>query len=223
MPVKDPFDVEIFRSKLAEYYKRTATVPTSGWSRKSAVNIHKMYTGLSWVKKEQSPVGSSRTKLNHYTDVFAENENGLPSNRILVQGETGIGKSTFVKKLAKDWAELVENTKEKSGSEAKRFRGDGEIGEEIDQSNAASLKTTVQRRTKKYLDTAVKTQMMRITSRRSFKIFKERPVRVDHVRKGKNRPVIKVNIHQVRTRQVMKVKTRQVMKVKKQRLWIMEA
>lgn len=88
------------------------------------------------------------------------------------------------------------------------------------------LKTTVQRRTKKYLDTAVKTQMMRITSRRSFKIFKERPVRVDHVRKGKNRPVIKVNIHQamtVRTRQVMKVKTRQVMKVKKQRLWIMEA
>ena len=84
-------------------------MPTSVWSKKSAVNIHEIYTRLSWVKEEQSPAGSSRAVLNHYTDVLTENKNGLPSNRILVQGETGIGKSTFVKKLAMDWAELDEN------------------------------------------------------------------------------------------------------------------
>ena len=77
-------------------------MPTSVWSKKSAVNIHEIYTRLSWVKEEQSPAGSSRAVLNHYTDVLTENKNGLPSNRILVQGETGIGKSTFVKKLAMD-------------------------------------------------------------------------------------------------------------------------
>ncbi|PFX11394.1 hypothetical protein AWC38_SpisGene24900 [Stylophora pistillata] len=103
------FDVQICRSKLAEHYKRTATVPTSVWSKKSAVNIHQIYTRLSWVKEEQPPDGSSRVELNHYTDVLAENKNGLPSNRILVQGQIGIGKSTFVKKLAMDWAELDEN------------------------------------------------------------------------------------------------------------------
>ena len=84
-------------------------MPTSVWSKKCAVNIHEIYTRLSLVKEEQTPAGSSQAGLNHYTDVLAENKNGLPSNRILLQGQTGIGKSTFVKKLAMDWAELDEN------------------------------------------------------------------------------------------------------------------
>ena len=84
-------------------------MPTSVWSKKCAVNIHEIYTRLSLVKEEQTPAGSSQAGLNHYTDVLTENKNGLPSNRILVQGQTGIGKSTFVKKLAMDWAELDEN------------------------------------------------------------------------------------------------------------------
>ena len=61
------------------------------------------------MKEEQTPAGSSQAGLNHYTEVLTENKNGLPSNRILLQGQTGIGKSTFVKKLAMDWAELDEN------------------------------------------------------------------------------------------------------------------
>ena len=101
----DSFDVKICRRKLAEHYKRTATVPTSVWSKKSALNIHQIYTRLSWVKEEQTPTGSSQSELTHYTDVFAKDKNGLVSNRILVQGQTRIGKSTFVKKLAVDWAE----------------------------------------------------------------------------------------------------------------------
>ena len=84
-------------------------MPTSVWSKKCAVNIHEIYTRLSYVKEEQTPAGSSRVGMNHYTDMLAENKNGLPSNRILLQGQTGIGKSTFVKKLAMDWAELDEN------------------------------------------------------------------------------------------------------------------
>ena len=84
-------------------------MPTSVWSKNNALNIHEIYTRLSLVKEEQTSAGKSRPELNHYTDVLTENKNGLPSNRILVQGETGIGKSTFVKKLAMDWAELDEN------------------------------------------------------------------------------------------------------------------
>ena len=84
-------------------------MPTSVWSKKCPVNINGIYTRLTWVKEEQTPGGPSLALLNHYTDMFTENKNGLPSNRILVQGETGIGKSTFVKKLAIDWAELDEN------------------------------------------------------------------------------------------------------------------
>ena len=106
----ETFDVKTCRSKLAEHYKRTSTVPTSVWSKTSPVDIHQIYTRLSWVKEEQTPAGSSRSELNHYTDVFTANKNGVVPKRILVQGQTGIGKSTFVKKLAVDWAELDDAT-----------------------------------------------------------------------------------------------------------------
>ena len=108
--MEDIFDVKSCRSKLAEHYKRTATVPTSVWSKTSAVDIHQIYTRLSWVKEKQTPAGSSRSQLEHYTDVFAAKKNGVVPKRILVQGQTGIGKSTFVKKLAVDWAELDDAT-----------------------------------------------------------------------------------------------------------------
>ena len=85
-------------------------MPTSVWSKTSPVDIHQIYTRLSWVKEEQTPAGSSRSEMNHYTDVFTANKNGVVPKRILVQGETGIGKSTFVKKLAVDWAELDDAT-----------------------------------------------------------------------------------------------------------------
>ena len=107
-PSVERFDVNTCRSKLAEHYKRTATVPTSVWSKKSPVDMKQIYTRLTWVKEEQTPEGSSKPELNHYTDVFNENENGYALNRILVQGETGIGKTTFVKKMGLDWAELVD-------------------------------------------------------------------------------------------------------------------
>ncbi|XP_022787144.1 uncharacterized protein LOC111327268 isoform X1 [Stylophora pistillata] len=113
------FDVETCRCKLAEHYRRTATVPTSVWSRKCPVDMQQIYTRLTWVKQEQTPEGLSKPELNHYTEVFDENEKGYVSNRILVQGETGIGKTTFVKKMGLDWAELVdERTIDKQSQDA---------------------------------------------------------------------------------------------------------
>ena len=102
----ESFDVETCRSKLARHYKNTAKIPTSVWASVGQVQLDKMYTRLSWVKKEQTPTGPSEDKLRHYTHLFtAEKDENIPK-RVLVQGETGIGKSTFVKKLAVDWAEL---------------------------------------------------------------------------------------------------------------------
>ena len=100
------FDVKTCRNKLAEYYKNSGTVPVSVWSTLDPVDMHEIYTRLSWAKQEQNAAGSSQTELDHYGDLFAANESGTFPKRILVQGQTGIGKSTFVKKLALDWAEL---------------------------------------------------------------------------------------------------------------------
>ena len=72
------------------------------------MKLDKIYTQLSWVEIEQTPTGTSQSKLTDYGELFTADENGVVPKRILVQGETGIGKTTFVKKLALDWAKLVE-------------------------------------------------------------------------------------------------------------------
>ncbi|KAJ7372155.1 hypothetical protein OS493_020581 [Desmophyllum pertusum] len=132
----ETFDVKSCRSKLAEHYKRTAKVPTSVWSKKSPVHIHQIYTRLSLVKEEQTPAGSSQSELTHYTDVFTANKNGDIPNRILVQGQTGIGKSTFVKKLAVDWAELEdEKTEDKQGDALERSENDADMSEDNEETS----------------------------------------------------------------------------------------
>ena len=81
-------------------------MPTSVWSTLDPVDIHEIYTRLSWVKQEQHAAGSSPTELNNYCYLFTANKSGTFPKRILVQGQTGIGKTTFVKKLGLDWAQL---------------------------------------------------------------------------------------------------------------------
>ncbi|KAL9979407.1 hypothetical protein ACROYT_G017068 [Oculina patagonica] len=132
----EPFDVKTCRSRLAEHYKRTATVPTSVWSKKSPVDIHQIYTRLSWVKEEQTPAGSLQSELSHYTDVFTADKDGVVPKRILVQGQTGIGKSTFVKKLAMDWAELDdEKTGDRQRVAVKRCENDENMIEDKEETS----------------------------------------------------------------------------------------
>ena len=103
------FDVKTCQRKLAEHYQKTAKVPTTAWSSVFQVDLEQIYTRLSWVKQEQTTAEPSQEELNHYTEIFTEKtKNGVVAKRILVQGETGIGKTTFVKKLLLDWSNLEE-------------------------------------------------------------------------------------------------------------------
>ena len=115
------FDLNSCRSKLEDHYQKTATVPTSVWSKKSVVDIHQIYTRLSWVKEEQTPTGTTQSELKHYSDLFTANKDGVIPKRILVQGQTGIGKSTFVKKLLVDWVEVNKGTGDEQAAVLKNF------------------------------------------------------------------------------------------------------
>ena len=96
-------------------------MPTSVWCKKSVVDIHQIYTRLSWVKEEQTPTGTTQSELKHYSDLFTANKNGVIPKRILVQGQTGIGKSTFVKKLLVDWIEVNEGNGDEQAAVLKNF------------------------------------------------------------------------------------------------------
>ena len=116
-----PFDFKSCRSKLEDHYQKTATVPTSVWSKKAVVDIHQIYTRLSWVKEKRTPAGTTQSELKHYTDLFSANKNGVIPKRILVQGQTGIGKSTFVKKLLVDWVEVNRGTGDEQAAVLRNF------------------------------------------------------------------------------------------------------
>ena len=96
-------------------------MPTSVWCKKSVVDIHQIYTRLSWVKEKQNPAGTIQTELKHYTELFTANEDGVIPKRILVQGQTGIGKSTFVKKLLVDWVDVNKGTGDEQAAVLKNF------------------------------------------------------------------------------------------------------
>ena len=96
-------------------------MPTSVWSKKSVVDIHQIYTRLSWVKEEQTPTGTTQSELKYYTELFTANKNGVIPKRILVQGQTGIGKSTFVKKLLVDWVGVNKGTGDEQAAVLKNF------------------------------------------------------------------------------------------------------
>ena len=154
-----PFDLTTCRSKLEGHYLKTSTVPTSVWCKKAVVDIHQIYTRLSFVKDpEKKPVGTTQSEptsfpgfsptrpterefslsrsvgrvgenpgnrveseLKHYSDLFTANKNGVIPKRILVQGQTGIGKSTFVKKLLVDWIEVNEGNGDEQAAVLKNF------------------------------------------------------------------------------------------------------
>ena len=154
-----PFDLTTCRSKLEGHYLKTSTVPTSVWCKKAVVDIHQIYTRLSFVKDpEKTPAGTTQSepasfpgfsptrsterefslsrsvgrvgenpgnkvesKLKHYSDLFTANKNGVIPKRILVQGQTGIGKSTFVKKLLVDWIEVNEGNGDEQAAVLKNF------------------------------------------------------------------------------------------------------
>ena len=96
-------------------------MPTSVWCKKSVVDIHQIYTRLSWVKEEQTLAGTTQSELKHYSDLFNANKNGVIPKRILVQGQTGIGKSTFVKKLLVDWVEVNKAAGDEQAAVLKNF------------------------------------------------------------------------------------------------------
>ena len=73
------------------------------------------------MKEEQTPAGTTQTELKHYCDLFKGKKNGVIPKRILVQGQTGIGKSTFVKKLLVDWVDVNNETGDKQAAILKNF------------------------------------------------------------------------------------------------------
>ena len=74
------------------------------WDESSAIHIDEIYTTLSWARDDRKASGVTQEELEDYTDIFKGDKHHPNPKRLLVYGRPGIGKTTFSKKTAFDWA-----------------------------------------------------------------------------------------------------------------------
>ena len=85
-------------------YDTMSKVKIIPWDESSAIHIDDICTTLSWVRDDTKPSGVTQEELEDYTDIFEGDKHYPNPKRLLVYGRPGIGKTTFSKKTAFDWA-----------------------------------------------------------------------------------------------------------------------
>ena len=74
------------------------------WDRDNTMDIDEVYVQLTLLRDDRKLAGTTKRKLEDYSEIFVGHGRDRIPKRILVYGRPGIGKSTFAKKLAVDWS-----------------------------------------------------------------------------------------------------------------------
>ena len=93
------------QGQLCSFYNTSSSqVMISPWDPDNTVGIDEVYVELSFVRDERKPAETTKKELEDYCQIFEGRGPHMTPKRILVYGGPGIGKSTFIKKLAVDWS-----------------------------------------------------------------------------------------------------------------------
>lgn len=74
------------------------------WNKSFLIHIKHIYTNLQMITRRQTGRVTKREPLETYVEIFNTRPGSSKMRRILVEGQAGVGKSTFVSLMVYDWA-----------------------------------------------------------------------------------------------------------------------
>ena len=91
-----------FAEKFRPWTERAMKIEVAPWIRDYVVDMQELYCELILEKIAYRASGRKMTTVENYQVLF--DQNALVPNKILAKGDPGMGKTTWAKKIAWDWA-----------------------------------------------------------------------------------------------------------------------
>ena len=95
----------MFRQTLFDLYKDViGWLQPLAWNKSFHIHIKHIYTNLQMITQTHKGRISKREPLKTYIEIFEPRPGSSKLKRILIEGQAGVGKSTFVSLMVYDWA-----------------------------------------------------------------------------------------------------------------------
>ena len=85
------------------YKRREGSVLPVPWCEDFSFHLDELFTRLRIINKEKTR-GTLSEEITHMTAIFKAHEECLKPRTVLIEGDPGMGKTTYCQKLAYDWA-----------------------------------------------------------------------------------------------------------------------
>ena len=100
-------DLVLLADNLRPFIEKTTKLEMAPWVKAYTVDMDKLYTDSVLDRIENTPSGEEFKLITNYRELFLLDPTDIMGKKVLVTGDPGKGKSTFVKKIAWDWSRGV--------------------------------------------------------------------------------------------------------------------
>lgn len=95
----------MFQQTLFDLYKDViGWLQPLAWNKSFHIHIKHIYTNLQMITQSHKGKISKREPLKTYIEIFEPRAGSSKLKRVLIEGQAGVGKSTFVSLMVYDWA-----------------------------------------------------------------------------------------------------------------------
>ena len=97
--------MSVFQETLFDLYKDViGWLEPLAWNKSFHIHIKHIYTNLQMITQKQHGRSTKREPLESYFEIFQPRSRSTKQRRILIEGQAGVGKTTFASLIVYDWA-----------------------------------------------------------------------------------------------------------------------